>query len=79
MFDELFSLDFFGGYYDQGKKCDFLYVLFGAKSYFEWQFVFRRIITVVFDIFTAMKDGEEEPLDSQTYKVDHITIHPEFR
>jgi len=25
------------------------------------------------------KDGEEEPLDSQTYKVDHITIHPEFR
>lgn len=25
------------------------------------------------------KDGEEEPLDSQTYKVDHITIHPDFR
>ena len=25
------------------------------------------------------KDGEEEPLDSQTYKVDHIVIHPDFR
>lgn len=25
------------------------------------------------------KDGEEEPLESQTYKVDHIVIHPEFR
>jgi len=25
------------------------------------------------------KDGEEEPLDSQTYKVDHIIIHPDFR
>ena len=25
------------------------------------------------------KDGEEEPLDSQTYKVDHISIHPDFR
>merc|ERR1711910_300964 len=23
--------------------------------------------------------GEEEPLDSQTYKVDHIIIHPDFR
>ena len=25
------------------------------------------------------KDGEEEPLDSETFKVDHIIIHPDFR
>jgi len=25
------------------------------------------------------KDGEEEPLESQSYKVDHIVIHPDFR
>ena len=25
------------------------------------------------------KDGEEEPLESQKYKVDHIIIHPDFR
>ncbi|XP_023335168.1 serine proteinase stubble [Eurytemora carolleeae] len=25
------------------------------------------------------KDGETEPLDSETYNVDHITIHPDFR
>lgn len=25
------------------------------------------------------KDGETEPLDSETYSVDHITIHPDFR
>ena len=25
------------------------------------------------------KDGEEEPLESETFKVDHIIIHPDFR
>lgn len=25
------------------------------------------------------KDGEKEPLDSETFKVDHIVIHPDFR
>ena len=25
------------------------------------------------------KDGEEEPLGSETFKVDHIVIHPDFR
>jgi len=25
------------------------------------------------------KDGEREPLDSETFKVDHIVIHPDFR
>ena len=25
------------------------------------------------------KDGEDEPLESETFKVDHIIIHPDFR
>ena len=26
-----------------------------------------------------IQDDEEEPLESQTFKVDHIIIHPDFR
>jgi len=35
-------------------------------------------ISVILGEFDT-KDGEEEPLDSETFKVDHIIIHPDFR
>ena len=47
----------------------------------DW-FFFAKLILLLVQVHLGeydTKDGEEEPLDSQTYKVDHIVIHPDFR
>ena len=54
-----------------------------ARSRWDLRLIFfAKLILLLVQVHLGeydTKDGEEEPLDSQTYKVDHIVIHPDFR